>query len=647
MRRKVPPVTISQYLRLIRERWITIALLTALGATGAAGFAHLQTPQYQAQAQLFVSTRAEGSDLSQLTQGVSFSQQRVKSYVDLITSPRVMADVIARLRLRTTPEELAVRVSASSPLDTVLLNISVQDASPARARDIANAVALAFPALVDRLENSGGATSPVSVSITRAAALPEVPVAPRVELDVALGLLVGLGLGVGAAVLRDSLDRSVTDRDQAAELVGAPVLGAVGDDPGTARDPLITSDPFAARAEAYRQVRTNIRFLAVDRAVRSLVVTGSVPSEGKTTVAANLALAIANGGESVVLVDADLRRPSIGDLFGIAGGVGLTSVLIGSVPVWDALQSWRPDLPLRVLTAGPIPPNPSELIGSARMGELIATLTAAGNTVVVDSPPLLPVTDAAVLARATDGALLVTRVGSTQSDQLSAATESLRQAGAAVLGVVLNRVPRRGRRAGYESARYSAYRPTTPTADGPERAGSATAAHGDGGPSGPERRTRRAARAARTAALQTANHVGRRANVTIDLDAVERSAPTVLFDPPPLAAEPAPADPEPEASPVTAPDADLSDPDAPDCESATEPDLAPAPIVRPGSFSRSLAETTAALAATRPAAGSLRSPVPPPPASTAGAGAGSAGAPRRPEPLDALIPPSDPDRSER
>jgi succinoglycan biosynthesis transport protein ExoP len=464
------PMTIAQYLRLLRDRWILVALLATCGLLGAGMYSVLAMPTYEAETQLFISTSGQNTDVRDLAQAGSFTQQRVKSYADLLTSPRVLDPVIKQLNLHVTAEDLAGQVTATSPLDTVLIDVTVKDTSPQRAADTANAIATAFPSLVNTLETPRGQQySPVKVSITRQAVPPQAPVAPRKALNLALGLLVGLGLGVGAAVLRDSLDRTIGGRNKAGDIAKAPVLGGIADDPDVSSKPLIIHDAFSPRAEAFRQLRTNIRFLGVDHRVTSLVVTSSVQAEGKSTTAANLAIALAQAGENVVLIDADLRRPTVAALFGLTGGIGLTSVLVGDAPLDQTLQTWRDDLPLRVLATGPLPPNPSELIGSTRMSELVHWLTGQGATVIIDSPPLLPVTDAAILARITDGALLITRIGATRVEQLSAAADALRTAGAPILGLLLNRVPRKhsSYRGGYHHD-YTAYAPRNPSTEAPD-----------------------------------------------------------------------------------------------------------------------------------------------------------------------------------
>ena len=285
----------------MRRSWLLVAMMAVLAAAGALAYSLAATPLYQAKAQVFVSAQ-DGSDISAMTQGGSFIQQRVKSYTDLVTSPRVLQPVVDDLHLATTAESLAQEVSATSPLDTFLIEISVTDPNSERSRDIANAIATTLPKLIAELETPlGEAKSPVKVSRTRAAVTPSVPVSPRTKLNLALGLMVGLGLGVGLAVLRDSLDKTIKSKDHAQEAAQAPVLTTVGDDPEAEQHRLITHDAFSPRAEAFRQLRTNIRFLSVDHAVRSLVVTSSVAAEGKTSTACNLAIALAQAGESVVL----------------------------------------------------------------------------------------------------------------------------------------------------------------------------------------------------------------------------------------------------------------------------------------------------------------------------------------------------------
>jgi capsular exopolysaccharide synthesis family protein len=370
----------------------------------------------------------------------------------------VTRTIIAELNLPYSPSELADHIAVTSPLSTVLLDITVMDTSAIRARDIANAISVEFPRLIDRIETlPGHAASPVKVSVTRDAELPTEPVVPRTRLNAALGLAAGLALGVAVALLRHLLDRTIHGKREIAEAADASVVGEVTDDGMMKKRPLIVDDQATPRAEAFRTLRTNIRFLSVDEKLSSFVVTGSLPNEGKTTVAANLAIALAQAGEPVVLIDADLRKPSLANMFALSGGVGLTNVLLGDVPINHAMQHWREDLPLYIVTSGPIPPNPSELLGSHRLEKVLASLKASKMTVIFDSPPLLPVTDAAILARATRGALVVTRVGSTKTDQLGAAVDALRAVDAAVLGVVANRVK------GKKKSAYGSYYTAQPS----------------------------------------------------------------------------------------------------------------------------------------------------------------------------------------
>jgi non-specific protein-tyrosine kinase len=251
------------------------------------------------------------------------------------------------------------------------------------------------------------------------------------------------------------LDSSVKSTEVMEELVGAPTLGAVAFEPAVAARPLIVQEATGSpRAEAYRRIRTNLQFVDVDRPPRVITVNSSLPGEGKTTTACNLAITLAQSGRRVALVDADLRRPKVAQYLGLEGAVGLTSVLIDHTRLGQALQLWGPDR-IGVLTSGAIPPNPSELLASQHMVDLLAQLETRWDFVILDTPPLLAVTDAAVLASRCDGALLVVRHGRTTRHQVQAATAALKAVSARPVGVVLNMTPkRRGGSYGYGYGYY-------------------------------------------------------------------------------------------------------------------------------------------------------------------------------------------------
>jgi succinoglycan biosynthesis transport protein ExoP len=466
-------MTLRQYLQVLRARWYVVLAGLIIGGVAAGAYVGTATKHYTAHAQLFVSTSGQASiDLSQLSAGGSFVQDQVKSYASVATTPTLTAPIIQDLGLPYTTNQLSSEISASAPLNTVLINLTVTDRSPSRAAAIANDLAARMTTYISQLETPLGQTlSPVKATVTQGAQTPSAPSSPDQDLDLGLGLIVGLLVGAAVAVALETLDNRVGGHVDIAQLTRAPVVGFIGEDTRVRERPLILlDDAFSARAEAFRQLRTNVRFLGIDSLLRTVVVTGSVEAEGKSLTAANLAIALAQAGERVTLVDADLRRPTVATTFGLSAGVGLTSILVGTASCADALQLWREDLPLRVLTAGPIPPNPSELLGSQRLVQLIAELLTDCDMVIFDSPPLLPVTDAALLSRATDGALVVTRAKSTRAGQLAAAVAALRSADAHVLGIVVNRVPRKRRSTygsygvygTYTQATSSGYRPLSP-----------------------------------------------------------------------------------------------------------------------------------------------------------------------------------------
>ncbi len=429
---------LHDYLGILRKRWLSILLITLVAAGAGLGLSLATTPQYTASTQLYVSVQG-GATSSDLLQGSNYSRQQVTSYTQLVKSPLVLGPAIDELGLDLSSSDLAARVSANSPLNTSLINIQVTDEDPAVAAAIADTVAAEFAAVIDELETpSEGGASTVKVSTVRPASAPSAPSSPNTKLNVALGLLVGLALGIGVAVLRAVLDTRIRTAQDVAQVTDAAVIATIGfDDDADAHPLIVHSSPQSERAEALRRLRTNLQFLDLADRPRSIVLTSSVPGEGKSTTAINLAITLADAGGRVALVDADLRRPSVARYMGLEGSAGLTTVLIGQAELADVVQPWG-EGGLDVLTSGVIPPNPSEMLGSAAMGRLLDRLTAEYDHVIIDAPPLLPVTDAAILAKLSGGALVIAGAQRIHRDQLRESMGALETVGARVLGVVVN-----------------------------------------------------------------------------------------------------------------------------------------------------------------------------------------------------------------
>ncbi|MFB2555290.1 polysaccharide biosynthesis tyrosine autokinase [Herbiconiux liangxiaofengii] len=434
---------LRDYIRVLRKGWIFIVALSLLGVAIGAAYSLTKTPDYQATSKVFVSVQSSGS-VSELTQGGTFAQSQVKSFADIVTTPVVLQPVIASLGLQTDVNQLARRVTATSPIDTVIVEITAVDSDPRQAAEIANAVASSFQNTVSNLVpvNAEG-IEPVKITVLQQATVPRSPFTPNVPLNIAFGGLIGLALGIGAAVLRETLDTRVRNERDVEQITDAPIIGGVAFDSRTTQNPLVVKDdPRSPRAESFRTLRTNLQFLNVG-SERSFVITSSIPGEGKSTSAANLAIVIALSGQRVLLVDADLRKPKVAAYLGLEGGAGLTDVLVGRAQPTDVIQRWG-ETNLYVLPAGRIPPNPSELLGSKAMVSLIQSFEKSFDTILFDAPPLLPVTDAAILANNTTGALLMVAAGRAHKAQVRGAITALANVGAKVAGVVMTMVPTKG-----------------------------------------------------------------------------------------------------------------------------------------------------------------------------------------------------------
>jgi capsular exopolysaccharide synthesis family protein len=435
---------LRDYLRIMRRSWILIVSVALSGLLIGATVSVMTPPTYTSETQLFVSIQGSGS-IQELQQGNTFGQARVQSYVKTVDSPLVLQPAIDALGLETTAEALAGRVTATNDPNTVLITITVSDGSPVQAAAVAKAVGLSLIAAVDSLEKpKTGGSSPISLSVITPATVPNNASAPNTRINILLGLLAGLALGIGGAILRATLDSRIRGEADLRRVTDTPLLGGIAFDHDATRKPLLTqAAPQSPRAESFRQLRTNLQFANVAGKAKTLLITSSIPGEGKSTTATNLAIALAQAGQSVCLIDADLRRPSVSEYLGLDRNVGLTTALVGAADVNDALQPWGEDN-LYVLTSGQIPPNPSEILGSEEMRQLILRLEQAFDTVIIDAPPLLPVTDAAVLSQHVGGVVVVAGAQRLKRHELEKSLETLAMVNSNILGIVLNRVSNKG-----------------------------------------------------------------------------------------------------------------------------------------------------------------------------------------------------------
>jgi len=437
-------VGLQDFVKLIRARWVTVAVTALITILAAIAYTLLQTQLYQASTRLFVSTTG-GASATDSYQGNRLSQERVISYTQLLMGDTLAQRTIDKLSLELTPEHLTENISASAKLGTVLIDVEVLDPSPVRARDIANALSDEFVIMARELETPRPGVAPdARVVVEQRASIPEKPVIPKTARNIALGIVLGMLLGIGLAFLRDLLDNTVKSQETLESVTGAGAVGYIPFDKKLQTSSILAFDADnSVTAEAFRKLRTNLQFLSVDNPPRMIVVTSASPSEGKSTTAINVALSLAEAEHSVVLIDGDLRRPRLAKALDLVGSVGFSTALSGAAPLDKVLQLTR--FPrLTFLSSGPIPPNPSELLGSLAAGKMLSELRTEFDYVIIDSSPLLAVTDAAILAKQADGALIVARAGKTKREQLQHAVGMLHDVGATLLGAVLSMMPARG-----------------------------------------------------------------------------------------------------------------------------------------------------------------------------------------------------------
>jgi non-specific protein-tyrosine kinase len=405
------------------------------------------TPLYEARIQLFVSTPSSALDISALVQGSSFSQQRVKSYAQIVNSPTVLEPVIKNLRLETSAEDLSKFVKASAPLDTVLINVTVTNESATRAAFIANAIGVEFARVANSIESSQEAGSnAIKVTMIKRASVPESPASPRLPLNLTLGLILGFGLGIGISILRQVFDNTVKKET---DLGSTTLLAAIGFDKSAKASPLISSiSRYAARTEAFRLLRTNLQYSRAEGSPKVIAVTSAVPGEGKTTTAINLAISMASTGSKTLIIEADMRRPKVHEYLGVQKSAeGLAELLIGKSG--ESISSSLSSLVVQneripgvdLLPSGHLAPNPSELLDSSKFTQLIEVARGQYANVIIDCPPALPVADASIISTRSDCVVVVVQAGVTKVSQFNGVCDGVRAVGGHVLGAVINMIP--------------------------------------------------------------------------------------------------------------------------------------------------------------------------------------------------------------
>ncbi|MDR2931438.1 MAG: polysaccharide biosynthesis tyrosine autokinase [Propionibacteriaceae bacterium] len=438
------------YLGILRKYWISVLVITVLGAAAGAGYFLLAPSVYTAQVTVFLSASGDSTP-NGLIQGSNYATAQARSFAQMVTLPIVMDPVIKDVGSSLSSDQMAAKVTTSIPTNTSLINISVTDGDAGQSAKIAQATAEALVDAIKRLSQIDSTSKPVmSGSIVRSAATPSAPTSPKLIQSLALGLLAGLVLAVGQAVLRKALDVKLHSESDVAAATGYPLIGTVPQDPKLARHPVsLAGHAMTPTAERYRQLRTNLRFFNVDSdQARNFVVTSSIESEGKTVTAINLAWALAEEGDRVLLVDADLRQPKVATYLGLPDGAGLTTVLTERAGLADVIQRLGPSAP-DVLAAGTTPPNPAGLLGSVKMKQLMEQLSREYRVVVLDAAPLLPVADTLSMLPYVSGTVVVAAAERVTVPQLRAALESIKRAGAPIVGIVLNRSQRRHRSNNY------------------------------------------------------------------------------------------------------------------------------------------------------------------------------------------------------
>ena len=437
-------MTIEGIYSAIRKRYRVILITVFAALAVASAFTAFSPRSYTSEVVLYVSSQTSASDSAQNAyQGSLLSQERVTSYRSLITSERVARDAAGAAGLTEQISTTQDRLAAASDPGSVLLRLSATGGSAEEAVKLASGAESSFTSLVNELERPPDGRTPPAVAVRaiEPPTIPSEPSSPDVLLNLAVGGFAGVLIGLALAVYTDIRDDTIKTQVELAELVEAPVLGYTEFDSRIGPGKLLFDRQVDESAlEAVRRIRTNLSFLDVDDPPKTLVFTSPFESEGKSVFVCELARSLAAGGFEVLVVEADLRRPTISTYLGLEQGVGLSSVVSGRIQLSSAIQ--RPhNGKFDVLTAGQLPPNPAELVASRQMTDLLKYCSTRYAFVLLDAPPILPVSDAANLAVVADGVVIVAKYNQSRRAQAKEAADRIRQVSGTLLGCVLSMAP--------------------------------------------------------------------------------------------------------------------------------------------------------------------------------------------------------------
>ncbi len=441
----MPEADIRTYLGLLLRnfKWI---LLGTIACIAVAALVTVYTPPLYEASTLVLVTERQPTEKAELNygsyEGLLMSERLAKTYSEMMMTKAVAAEVIKRLSLNLSPTELSSKITAEPVQETNLIRLTATDGDPRLAQKIARMTVKVFSEeltafkSVDETDTSSGGHF-IKVNVVEPAALPAKPVRPKPLLNMLLALLVGAVVSSSAVITAEYLDVSIKSSEDLERAIDVPVLGSIPCNSKRKDAHAISRHPSMI-AEAYRTLRTNLQYFDCNGKLKIIAITSAVLGEGKTTVSCNLASVIAESGKRVILLSCDLRRPRVHEIFRISNDVGLSNVLIGMADLEDVLVASDETALLRIVPSGPIPPNPVELLSSRRMNRALERAKELADIVLLDCPPVLPVTDAAVLAPWVDGFLLVAQANKTDRNAIARAEDALGKVSARILGTVLN-----------------------------------------------------------------------------------------------------------------------------------------------------------------------------------------------------------------